>query len=115
MYSSGYIGFTTGTNDAYAVVQEYVKRNKTSTLKQYLPQLKKLSSYLFGDPKRDDTTHLKGFDKAWKQATCNDPNFIQAQLDVGESMYMKPAIKYAASVGVKSNLGKAIFYGKINI
>lgn len=24
---------------------------------------------------------------------------------------MKPALKYAASVGVKSNLGKAIFYG----
>jgi hypothetical protein len=24
---------------------------------------------------------------------------------------MKPALKYAASVGVKSNLGKALFYG----
>lgn len=54
---------------------------------------------------------MKGFPAAWKQATCDDPVFIRTQLDVGESMYMKPAMKYAASVGVKSNLGKAIFYG----
>lgn len=95
------------------MIQEYVKRNNATTLKQYLPELKKLSSYLFGDPKRDDTTHLNGFDKAWKKATCDDPNFIQTQLDVGEAMYMKPALKYAAAVGIKSNLGKAIFYDTI--
>lgn len=68
---------------------------------------------MFGDPRRDDTLHLVGFPKAWKSATCNDPVFIQTQLDVGQAMYMKPALKYAASAGVKSNLGKAIFYGKL--
>lgn len=80
-----------------------------------MPELKRLSTFLFGDPKRDDTSHLVGFPKAWKTATCNDPVFIQTQLDVGQAMYMKPALKYAASVGVKSNLGKAIFYGKFTI
>ncbi|KAI9244998.1 lysozyme-like domain-containing protein [Helicostylum pulchrum] len=110
-YTSGYIGFTTGTNDAYAVVKEYVKRVPKSTLRAYLPELKRLSNFLFGDPKRDDTSKLKGFPNAWKTATCKDPVFIRTQLDVGEAMYMKPALKYAASVGVKSNLGKAIFYG----
>ncbi|CAO3634917.1 unnamed protein product [Mucor hiemalis] len=111
-YTCGYIGFTTGTNDAYAVVKEYVKRVPKSPLAKYLQELKRLSGFLFGDPQRDDTSKLKGFPAAWKKATCNDPVFIRTQLDVGESMYMKPAMKYAASVGVKSNLGKAIFYGK---
>ncbi len=109
---SGYIGFTTGTNDAYEVIRQYIKRAPKSPLKKYLPELKRLSSFLFGDPKRDSTTKLKGFPNEWKKATCNDPLFVRTQLDVGESMYLKPALKYAASVGVKSNLGKAIFYGK---
>ncbi|KAI7887975.1 lysozyme-like domain-containing protein [Mucor mucedo] len=112
-YTGGYIGFTTGTNDAYAVVKEYVKRSPKSNLKKFLPELKRLTTFLFGDPKRDDVSRLAGFPKAWKSATCNDPVFIQTQLDVGEAMYMKPALKYAASVGVKSNLGKAIFYDTI--
>lgn len=93
------------------MVKEYVKRAPKSHLKSYLPELKRLSGFLFGDPKRDDTSKLKGFPQDWKKATCSDPLFVRAQLDVGESMYMKPALKYAASVGVKSNLGKALFYG----
>lgn len=81
-------------------------------MKKYLNELKRLSSFLFGDPQRDDTKNLNGFPNAWKKAACEDPVFVQTQLDVGQSMYLKPALKYAASVGVKSNLGKAIFYGK---
>lgn len=50
--------------------------------------------------------------KAWQHAACYDARFIQTQLDVGHAMYLKPAMKYAASVGVHSNLGKAFFYGK---
>lgn len=81
-------------------------------MKKYLNELKRLSSFLFGDPQRDNTKNLSGFASAWKKASCEDPVFVQTQLDVGQSMYLKPALKYAASVGVKSNLGKAIFYGK---
>lgn len=111
-HNSGYIGFTTGTNDAYAVVKEYVRRQPKANMKKYLNELKRLSSFLFGDPQRDNTKNLSGFASAWKKASCEDPVFVQTQLDVGQSMYLKPALKYAASVGVKSNLGKAIFYGK---
>ncbi|KAL9559130.1 hypothetical protein PS6_000934 [Mucor atramentarius] len=112
-YVDGYIGFTTGTNDAYAVVKEYIRREPKAPMKKYLNELKRLSSFLFGDPKRDDTKNLSGFPNAWKKAACEDPVFVQTQLDVGQSMYLKPALKYAASVGVKSNLGKAIFYDTI--
>lgn len=110
-FISGYIGFTTGTNDAYAVVKEYIKRQPKASIGRYLPALQDLTKYDFGDPKRDDTSHLKGFVKAWKKTTCHDPVFIQTQLDMGHSMYLQPALKYAASVGIHSNLGKAIFYG----
>lgn len=94
------------------MVQEYVKREPKAAMKKYLNELKRLSSFLFGDPQRDDTKNLSGFPEAWKKASCEDPVFVQTQLDVGQSMYLKPALKYAASVGVESNLGKAIFYGK---
>ncbi|KAI8078960.1 lysozyme-like domain-containing protein [Gilbertella persicaria] len=112
-YTCGYIGFTTGTNDAYAVVKEYVNRSPNATIKQYLPELKRLSQFLFGDPERDNTSNLTGFMEAWKTASCQDPEFDQTQLDVGHSMYLEPALKYAASVGVHTNLGKAIFYDTI--
>jgi hypothetical protein len=73
--------------------------------------LKQLTTYDFDDPQRADTSKLAGFAEVWKEAACKDPVFVQSQLDVGHSMYLKPALKYAASVHVTSNLGKAIFYG----
>ncbi|ORX43199.1 lysozyme-like protein [Hesseltinella vesiculosa] len=114
-YTSGYIGFTTGTNDAYAVVQAYTKRihGTPNPFQPFLGELAKLSNYTFGDPHRADVTHLKGFPAAWKDAACQNPMFVQTQLDVGHSMYLQPALRYAASVGVTSNLGKAIFYDTI--
>lgn len=97
------------------VVTQYLKRQPKSKLKNYLPELKRLSELPFGDAGRDDTCGLKGYAKAWKKAACEDGDFIQTQLDVGHAMYMKPALKYAASVGIKSNLGKALIYGKHQI
>ncbi|KAI8979083.1 lysozyme-like domain-containing protein, partial [Mycotypha africana] len=110
---SGYIGFTTGTNDAYAVVKEYVRRQPFAPLAYYLSALERLTTYGFGDPQRDDTSQLPQFPEAWRNAACSDPVFIQTQLDVGEAMYLQPALRYAASAGVTSNLGKAIFYDTI--
>ncbi|KAI8333555.1 lysozyme-like domain-containing protein [Chlamydoabsidia padenii] len=112
-YTSGYIGFTTGTNDAYAVVKQYAKRTRHHPFQKYMKALAKLSSYKFGDPRRADTSQLKGFAQTWKKAACTDPMFVQTQLDVGHAMYLKPALKYAASVNVRSNLGKALFYDTI--
>ncbi|KAI9307400.1 lysozyme-like domain-containing protein [Cunninghamella echinulata] len=112
-FTCGYIGFTTGTNDAEVVVREYGKRVKKNPFEKYLKELARLSSFPFGDPRKSDTSKLAGFDKVWKKVGKKDPAFVQTQLDVGHAMYLKPALKYAASVGVKSNLGKAIFYDTI--
>lgn len=77
-----------------------------------MPELTRLSKLKFCDTKRNDTSKLASYPKDWAHAACTDPAFVQTQLDVGQAMYLKPALKYAASVGVKSNLGKAIFYGR---
>lgn len=94
------------------MVYQYTKRKPDNPLKKYLKELERLSQLPFGSPGRDNTAHLEGFDTAWKQAACEDAEFVQTQLDVGDAMYLKPALKYAASAGVKSNLGKALFYGR---
>lgn len=95
------------------MVKQYLKRNPKSKLRKSLKELKRLSQLDFGDSGRADTSTLDkhGYMKAWQHAACNDARFIQTQLDVGHAMYLKPAMKYAASVGVHSNLGKAFFYG----
>ncbi|KAH8557009.1 lysozyme-like domain-containing protein [Umbelopsis sp. PMI_123] len=112
-YTSGYIGFTTGTNDALTVIQQYTKRKPNNTLTKYVPELTRLSKLKFCDTGRNDTKNLVGYPKDWADTACTDPDFVQTQLDVGYAMYLAPALKYAASVGVKSSLGKAIFYDTI--
>ncbi|KAI8061589.1 lysozyme-like domain-containing protein [Gongronella butleri] len=112
-FTCGYIGFTTGTNDAYAVAKEYGSRVNPNPFQQYMTELAKLSSYPFGDPRRADVSQLKDFPKVWESTACTKPDFVQTQLDVGHSMYLQPSLKYSASVNVTSNLGKAIFYDTI--
>ncbi|RUS27352.1 lysozyme-like domain-containing protein [Jimgerdemannia flammicorona] len=112
---SGYIGFTSGTNDAYTVVQEYNKRtNNKNNLYKFTPELARLSKLPFCDVKRGSVTKLgQPYFKAWEKSACTDPRFVETQIDVGRSMYLHPALKFAASVGVKSNIGKAFFYDTI--
>jgi hypothetical protein len=114
-FTSGYIGFTTGTNDALAVINQYTQRKPKNALTKYVPELTRLSKLKFCDKQRNDTNKLTNYPKDWTHTACTDPTFVQTQLDVGHAMYLKPALKYAASVGVQSNLGKAIFYGTVDL
>ncbi|KAM3589771.1 hypothetical protein VKS41_000624 [Umbelopsis sp. WA50703] len=112
-YTCGYIGFTTGTNDALTVINQYTQRKPKNALAKYVPELERISKLKFCDTKRNDTSGLSGFPKDWSSIACKDPEFVQTQLDVGNAMYLQPALQYAKSVGVTSNLGKAIFYDTI--
>jgi hypothetical protein len=93
------------------VINQYTQRKPKNALTKFVPELEKLSALKFCDTKRNDTSKLSAYPKTWTDAACSDPVFVQTQLDVGHAMYLRPALKYAASVGVKSSLGKAIFYG----
>ncbi|OZJ02543.1 hypothetical protein BZG36_04499 [Bifiguratus adelaidae] len=113
-YTSGRIGFTTGTNDAYAVVKAYVKaRPKNNPLARYLRELARLSALPFCSLERAKVTGLKGYPAAWKQAACTDKMFRDVQDRALNATYFEPSMRFAAMVGLTTNLGKAIFYDTI--
>ncbi|RUS28931.1 lysozyme-like domain-containing protein [Jimgerdemannia flammicorona] len=111
---SGYIGFTSGTNDAYTVVQEYNKRTNKNALSKFTAELSRLSNLPFCNSTRASISKLgQPYVDAWVESACTDSVFVQTQLDLGHAMYLRPALKFAAYSGVTSNVGKAIFYDTI--
>ncbi|KAK9760106.1 hypothetical protein K7432_016207 [Basidiobolus ranarum] len=109
-YTCGSVGFTTGTNDAYYVVEEYHKMRPGNYLDKYRPELKRLSNLSWDTNGRGSIKNLRGFPQDWKKATCEDASFRELQDSVADDTYYKPALKIAKQVGVRSELGRAIFY-----
>ncbi|ORY07469.1 lysozyme-like protein, partial [Basidiobolus meristosporus CBS 931.73] len=109
-YTCGSVGFTTGTNDAYHVVEEYHKIRPGNPLDKYRHELKRLSNLSWESNGRGSVKNLKGFPQAWKKTTCQEPEFVALQDHTAENMYYKPALKIAKKVGIRSELGRAIFY-----
>jgi len=112
----GYIGFTTGTNDANYAVQEYISRfPKANPFSNFSKELERLSELPFCGNRnaRNDTSGLKGYPKTWKNQACQEPGFVRTQLDVGGGMYVEPAMRYAAEWDIKTPLGFALFYDTI--
>jgi Glycosyl hydrolase family 46 len=115
-YTCGYIGFTTGTNDANYVVKEYIKRyQEKNSFTKYAKELQRLSDLPFCGNRdaRNDTSGLMGFPTVWSTQSCKDPGFVETQLDVGHGMYVEPAKRFAAQWDVKTPLGFALFYDAI--
>ncbi|ORX94583.1 glycoside hydrolase, partial [Basidiobolus meristosporus CBS 931.73] len=109
-YTCGSIGFTTGTGDALIVVEDYEKSKGTNTsFSPFNAALERVSNRLDCGSANNDIVGLNGFDQAWKLESC-DEKFRGAQDKLADTMYFLPAMGLAADVGVKSNLGKAIFY-----
>ncbi|KAK9710776.1 hypothetical protein K7432_008221 [Basidiobolus ranarum] len=109
-YTCGSIGFTTGTGDALILVEDYEKSKGTKTsFAPFNTELGRLSNRTDCGGSNSDITGLIGFDQAWKRESC-DEKFRRAQDKLADTMYFLPAMGLATEVGVKSNLGKAIFY-----
>lgn len=112
----GYIGFTTGTNDANYVVQEYISRfPDTNPFANYSKELQRLSALPFCGNRdaRNDTSGLQDYPKTWMTQACKEPGFVRTQLDVGSGMYVLPAMRFAAQWDIKTPLGFALFYDTI--
>jgi chitosanase len=103
--TAGRVGFTTGTGDAYEVVKRYTAVETNNPLAHFLPELLRLNTA----DKKDDTSRLKGFRRAWKQA-ARDPKFCRVQDEVTDEMYYVPAIKHAAEAGASAPLAIAAIY-----
>ncbi|KAL1919735.1 uncharacterized protein VTP21DRAFT_1666 [Calcarisporiella thermophila] len=113
-FTCGRVGFTTGTNDALAVVKNYTAAKENNLLAKYVPELERISKLSFCDTKqRDDTSNLQGFDAAWRESACTDAEFRKIQDQAVINGYMEPALRFAALAKVESDLGKAIMFDTI--
>lgn len=104
-YTAGIIGFTTKNGDLLQVVLDYQKLRPDNELVRYLPALKQIEG---------TASHVglgKNFVQAWKMAS-KDKYFIQAQNQVLNQQYMKPALK-AAKEDNLGPLGQYIYYDAI--
>ncbi|KAK9718035.1 hypothetical protein K7432_005789 [Basidiobolus ranarum] len=112
-FTCGYAGFTTANGDALMVIEEYLRMlNNTVTdgpFGKYISELRHLADPNDCISVKGDVSKLRGFPIAWRQASC-DPLFRRAQDRVGHRRYIVPAMNLAWEVGIRSNLGKAIFY-----
>lgn len=107
-FTAGFFGACSGTGDLLQVVEEYCKkRNPSSFLCDYLPELRRLAQTESGDVKG-----LHGFPLRWKVAAATSA-MIKAQHHVCDELYWKPSQKYAAKLKVKTVLGAAILYDSI--
>jgi chitosanase len=106
--TAGRAGFTTGTGDAYVVVQQYTNKVAKNPLEKYLPELKRL---LTAD-NRGDISRLRGFIKAWESA-AEDPLFRSTQDRIMEQMYYMPSIANANRQGLRLALSHAVLYDTI--
>ncbi|KAJ3034355.1 hypothetical protein HDV00_005163 [Rhizophlyctis rosea] len=105
-YTAGVVGFTTGTQDAHAVIKVYLtKPNHGDEFSPYLDRLQQLD-------KSDDsgsTSGLDGFCKAW-YAACSNKAFLEAQLDYADGVYYVPSQKFADDLGLTSSVGRGQLY-----
>ncbi|KAI9264467.1 lysozyme-like domain-containing protein [Sporodiniella umbellata] len=114
-YTSGYVGFTTGTGDAEILIKLYEKIKPNNSLSKYLPKLHEISQLPTCDrPNRGKVNGLEGFAQAWKKEACTeDQSFSKLQREWVYDNYLVPSARYAAEYGVVSALGRAIFYDTI--
>ncbi|KAI8900286.1 lysozyme-like domain-containing protein [Globomyces pollinis-pini] len=109
-YTSGIIGFTTGTMDAHLVIKQYCKVNPGNSLCRYLWRLQQLDEYfLYGTGDPNSVEHLEGYCEAWR-VESQSPEFQAIQLHKLKSMYFIPSQRMADEVGIKSAIGRGLFY-----
>jgi chitosanase len=104
----GRAGFTTGTGDAYVVVQQYSNKLPNNPLAKYLPELKRLLTA----ENPNEISGLRGFIQAWESA-AKDPLFRSTQDRIMEQMYYIPSIGHANRQGLNFALSRAVLYDTI--
>lgn len=118
-YTSGIVGFTTGTGDALLVIRQYedlltgVPEDddlpgyaRDRRILSYLPELERIEALDRSAPERDEIGGLGGYADAWMEA-AEDPLFRAAQDSVFSRLYYQPALELASVVGVRSGFGRA--------
>lgn len=100
-YTVTQYGFCTYNDEVTQVIARYAKFVPDTDLKSFLPQL----------PPRAAGRHaLAGFAAVWRKEGHASPYLAIACDEVADRLYFRPALKAAAFAGVRSPIGKSIFY-----
>lgn len=101
-FTTGIVGFTTGTGDVLQLVKRYQQKVPGNVLVPYLDALQKVNgsdSHAGLDP---------GFPDAWRQA-AKDVVFQQLQVQLCDDLYFNPAVELAKKDGLNA-LGQFIYF-----
>jgi chitosanase len=94
-------GFCTYNTEVADVIALILESEPDTPLKDYLPKL---------PPQDWDGKKLGDFARAWKNAAKTSKALARSCDAIADKLYLAPAIAAAASVGVTSPVGIAIFY-----
>ncbi len=94
-------GFCTYNTEVAEVIQRIVSREPGTPLKSFLPKL---------PPQDWDGHDLGDFAAMWRREAKASKALAEACDEAADTLYLAPAVTAAASVGVNSPVGIAIFY-----
>jgi chitosanase len=94
-------GFCTYNAEVAQVIERIVSREPDTPLKSFIPKL---------PPQDWDGHDLGGFAAAWRREAKTSKALAEACDEVADTLYLAPAVAAAASVGISSPVGIAIFY-----
>ncbi len=110
--TAGRGGFTSGTDDLFAVVKAYVAKKPDSPLKKFLPRLEQLSKLPESASERGSLAGLDGLAAAWATA-AKDPAFRAAQDAEVDRLYFAPSQRRADALGLITPLARGQLYDAI--
>jgi chitosanase len=100
-YTVTQYGFCTYNTEVTQVIARYAARVPETPLKHFLPEL---------PPRKWTHQDLSGFAAAWRHEIKTSKLLGVACDEEADLLYFQPAVEAAAAVGVKSAIGKSIFY-----
>ncbi|KAJ1961576.1 hypothetical protein GGI12_003171, partial [Dipsacomyces acuminosporus] len=105
-FTSGLVGFTTATADAWEVIKVYHQlTGGKDAMSKYDGVLQKLAK-----SGSDSTSGLSGYCDTWKKLGQSDAKFKAAQDKIRDQMYFNPALKYADQLGLKLSITQGQLY-----
>jgi chitosanase len=100
-YTVTQYGFCTYNSEVSQVIDRYAKHVPDTPLRRFLAEL---------PPSKWTDQDLHGFAAAWRKEIKASKFLGQACDEEADALYFNPAVEAAATLGIHSAVGKAIFY-----
>lgn len=105
-YTITQYGLCSNEPELAQVIERQALVTPNTRLRRYLPYLPPKGS-------GTDMSKLAGFEKAWRKELRNGDALVEACEAVADQLYFSPAMQAADETGIKSAVGRLIFYDTI--